>query len=60
MAETITTKTNNKKVDSKAVVADDKKIKSLKIELLKQPQKAKNIRKEIARILTSTKLGDEK
>ena len=29
-----------------------KKIKDLKIELLKQPQKRKNIKKEIARLLT--------
>lgn len=30
----------------------DKKIKNLKIELLKQPQKRKDIKKEIARLLT--------
>ncbi len=29
-----------------------KKIKNLKIELLKQPQKRKNIKREIARLLT--------
>jgi ribosomal protein L29 len=39
---------------------NEKKLKSLKIELLKQPQKAKNIKKEIARMLTSTKSGDKK
>ncbi len=39
---------------------NEKKLKSLKIELLKQPQKAKNIKREIARMLTSSKSGDKK
>ena len=45
----------------------ERKIKDLKIELLKQPQKRKGIKKEIARLLTSmnqnktqTKLEDKK
>lgn len=32
---------------------DNKKMKDLKIELLKQTSKRKNVRKEIARLLTS-------
>jgi ribosomal protein L29 len=41
----------------------DKKIIELKIELLKHTQKRKNIKKEIARLLTmkqKTKLGEQK
>tara|TARA_Y100000310_G_C20700855_1_gene829751 strand:+ start:1135 stop:1308 length:174 start_codon:yes stop_codon:yes gene_type:complete len=45
----------------------ESKIKNLKIELLKQPQKRKGIKKEIARLLTfmnqdktQTKLEDKK
>lgn len=34
-----------------------KKLKDLKIELLKQPQKRKNIKKEIARLLTPGNLS---
>jgi ribosomal protein L29 len=34
-----------------------KKLKDLKIELLKQPQKRKNIKKEIARLLTPGSLS---
>jgi hypothetical protein len=40
---------NKTKVKEKG---QDKKIRDLKIELLKQPQKRKNIKREIARILT--------
>lgn len=41
----------------------DKKLKDLKIELLKQPTKRKSIKKEIARLVTASKLnkdGDKK
>ena len=43
--------------------ANEKKIKDLKIELLKNPTKKKSIKKEIARLLTmenQTKSGDKK
>jgi len=41
----------------------EKKIQELKIEVLKQPQKKKSIKKELARLLTiknQTKLGESK
>ncbi len=54
-----------KKAEKKTVATDkntDKKIIELKIELLKHTQKRKNIKKEIAQLLTmkqKTKLGEK-
>lgn len=39
---------------------DNKKMKDLKIELLKQTSKRKNVRKEIARLLTSQQNKENK
>jgi ribosomal protein L29 len=49
--------------EKKTNKVNEKKIKDLKIELLKNPTKRKSIKKEIARLLTVknlTKLGDKK
>ena len=51
-------------VNKKEVKNIGAKVKELKIELLKQPQKRKSIKKEIARLLTmdksQVKKGDKK
>jgi len=51
---------DKKNLDNKEI---EKKLSDLKIEILKQPQKRKRIKKEIARLLTmkqETKLGGKK
>lgn len=51
------------KAKEKKQSESENRLKELKIELLKQAQKRKNIKKEIARLLTvgsSTKLEDKK
>ncbi len=52
-----------KKIEKMSEKEITKKILDLKVELLKQPQKRKDIKKEIARLLTMknlTKLEDKK
>jgi len=48
-------KEKNNQIDGKKVEKNNEKLNELKIELLKQVQKRKGIKKEIARILTQTK-----
>jgi ribosomal protein L29 len=46
--------------EEKQTQKEDKKMKDLKIELLKQTSKRRNVRKEIARILTSQQNTENK